>query len=235
MLNLLNMNQPPIQLDPIDSPFPIPWNWLLTIQSEAPADSLHTYRTSALLSPDGNYIAYSRLQMRVGSDIICSQVSSTLFVENLQTRELRTVSPTSPLSNNPFAAQGESDLAGSIAIALPIAWSETGDRLLCREFESRFAASHASDYAVVWERFSGNVYTLAPSFVNYTNAVLLGWSQRFPDRALFRCCNLGDPEVHYCTVDLQGQTHVATEDQPLTFGLIKTHLWAGPQVGFRAS
>lgn len=229
------MNQPPVQLDPIDSPFPVPWNWVLTTQTEAPAGSLHTYRTSALLSPDGSYIAYSRLQMQIGTDISRSRVSSALFVENLQTRELRTVSPTSPLSNNPFADQGELDLAGSIAIALPISWSETGDRLLCREFESRFAASHASDYAVVWEQFSGNVYTLAPSFVNYTNAVLLGWSQQYPDRALFRCCNLGDPEVHYCTVDLRRQTHPAPQDQPLTFGLIKTHLWAGPQASSRAS
>lgn len=225
------MNQPPVQLDPIDSPFPVPWNWVLMTQTEAPAASLHTYRTSALLSPDGRYIAYSRLQMQVGDDISRSRVSSVLFVENLQTRELRTVSPTSPLSNNPFAEQGESNLSGSIAIAIPVAWSETGDRLLCREFESRFAASHASDYAVVWEQFSGNVYTLAPSFVNYTNAVLLGWSQQYPDRALFRCCNLGDPEAHYCAVDLQGQTHTAETDQPLTFGRVKTHLWAGPQVG----
>ncbi|GAB4135534.1 MAG: hypothetical protein Fur0046_08380 [Cyanobacteria bacterium J069] len=227
------MNQPPVRLDPLDSPFPVPWNWVLNTQAESPESSLHTYRTSALLSPDGDYAAYSRLQMEVGADISRSRVSSALFVEHLQTRELRTVSPTSPLANNPFAETGEPNLSGSIAIAIPIAWSEASDRLLCREFESRFAASHASDYAVVWEQFSGNVYTLSPRYLDYTNAVLLGWSSQHPDRALFRCCNLGDPDWQYCTVDLQGQTYLADADQPLAFGQVRTHLWAGPQVGSR--
>lgn len=229
------MTQQFVQIDPLDSPYPIPWSWVLATQAEHGSDrawvtpQLYYYRTQALISPDGQYAAYSRVQMQVSSDLAHSQVSSTLFVENLRTRDLQTLAATSPFSNNPFAPNVEPAQAGMVAIGIPVAWSEASDRLLSREFESLFGSDIASDYAVVWERQSRQVRTLAPAGVQYTNAVLLGWSQAYPEQALFRVCNLGDPDPQLCSVALLGQTKLVPDDQPISFGQVMNNIWAGPQ------
>lgn len=230
------MTQQFVQIDPLDSPYPIPWNWVLATQAERDSDEsdwtvpqLRHYRTQALISPDGHYAAYSRVQMQVASDLAHSQVSSMLFVENLRTRDLQTLAATSPFSNNPFAPDAEPEQAGMIAVLIPVAWSAQGDRLLSREFESLFGSDIASDYAVVWDQQSRKVCTLAPTGVHYTNAILLGWSQTHPNQALFRICNLGDPDTQLCSVDLFGQTRLAPHDQPMSFGQVMNNVWAGPQ------
>lgn len=229
------MTQQFVQLDPLDSPYPIPWNWVLATQSEHASDStqtpsrLHYYRTQALISPDGRHAAYSRVQMQVAPHLAHSQVSSTLFVENLQTRDLQTLAATSPFSNNPFARDVEPPQAGMLAILIPVAWSATGDRLLAREFESLFGSDIASDYALIWEAQSRQVRTLVPTGLQYTNAVLLGWSQAHPEQALFRICNLGDPEPLLCSVAISGQTNLSPNDQPMSFGQVVNNIWAGPQ------
>lgn len=230
------MTQQFVQLDPLDSPYPIPWNWVLATQAEHSSDTtdwaaprLCYYRTQALISPDGQYAAYSRVQMQVATDLVHSQVSSTLFLENLRTRDLQTLAATSPFSNNPFAPDAEPNQLGTIAVLIPVAWSAESDRLLAREFESLFGSDIASDYAVIWDRQSRQVRTLAPAGMQYTNAILLGWSQAHPNQALFRICNLGDPNTQLCSVDLSGQTNLVPIDQPLSFGQVMNNIWAGPQ------
>ncbi|MBW4652257.1 MAG: hypothetical protein KME20_04295 [Kaiparowitsia implicata GSE-PSE-MK54-09C] len=226
------MTQPFVQLDPLNSPFPIPWSWVQATQSGATqpgASRLRYYRTPALVSPTGDYAAYSRFQMRVEADFAQSCVSSVLFVENLRNGELQTVTAESPFADNPFSDSDDAAQPGTIAMLLPIAWSETGDRILAREFESRFGSGLASDFAVVWHRATGKACTFAPSGVQYSNAILLGWSQVTPQQVLFQAGMIGDMDWPLWRVDANGTTTSAPADKPIVFGSYQTNLWVGPQ------
>jgi hypothetical protein len=187
------------------------------------------YRSQSLISPDGDYAAYSRIQFQLSADFTQNRIASILFVENLQTGELQTITPAAPFADNPFVADAALNQPGTIAMLMPIAWSERSDRLLAREFESIFGSSLASDFAVIWERQSNRTYTLAPTQVQYSNAVLLGWSRSCPNHVLFRAGNMGDEDWPLYAVDTSGQTIDANQDQPITFGQIAGSVWAGPQ------
>ena len=225
------MSQQSVQIDPLNSPHPVPWNWVLANLAEASthrSSRLRYYRSQSLLSPDGHYAAYSRIQMRAHPDFLQSRVSSVMFLENLKTGDLQAIAASSPLSDNPFiAAKGE--MTGTVAIMIPIAWSEKGDRVLAREFESLFGSDIASDYAVVWDSQLNRTSTIAPTRVQYTNAVVLGWSQTHPNQVLFRAGNLGETQWPLWSVDVSGQTAPSPTDQPLIFGNVANHVWAGPQ------
>ncbi|MBI4780358.1 MAG: hypothetical protein HY785_03445 [Oscillatoriophycideae cyanobacterium NC_groundwater_1537_Pr4_S-0.65um_50_18] len=232
----------PAQRDPLGSPHPVPWGWVMSMLSEGRSVSTpltRFYRSQSLLSPDGQYAAYSRIQMKLSSDSTRSRISSILFVENLKTGSLQNVAASSPFADNPFAhcpwaeEITETDQPGMIAMLIPVAWSETGDRLLAREFESFFGSDIASDFGVVWEQRSNQVHTLTPSEVSYSNAILLGWSQSYPDRVLFQAGMMGDGNWPLYAVDNAGQTLLATGDRPLTFGRMVNSIWAGPQNGTR--
>jgi hypothetical protein len=229
------MAEQSVQLDPINSPYPVPWNWVLATLAEVSRSNTSTlryYRSQSLISPDGQYAAYSRIQMRVSPEFTQSRVSSVLFLENLRTGDLQTITASSPLADNPFTGNMFTPMeveAGAIAILIPVAWSETGDRILAREFESLFGSDIASDYAVVWDRHQNRTYTIAPTRVQYSNAVLLGWSQTHPGQVLFQAGNLGDTQNMLWAVDFSGQTVAAIEDQPVIFGRVVNNIWAGPQ------
>lgn len=190
--------------------------------------SLHYYRSPSLLSPNGNFAAYSRIQLQVQPEYSQSRITSVLFLENLQARELRAITPTSPLADNPFTGSPTAGIPGSISIVIPIAWSEAGDRILAREFESLFGSDLASDYAVIWDCRSNRASTISPTRIQYTNALLLGWSQQHRDRALFQAGNLGE-DWSLWAVDTQGDTLAAAGDQALVFGKVSSSIWAGPQ------
>ncbi|MGG6294325.1 hypothetical protein ACQ4M4_07880 [Leptolyngbya sp. AN02str] len=226
------MTQQPVQIDPLNSPFPVPWNWVLATQTAhqtSRVSRLRYYRTQALISPNGQYAAYSRIQMRVERNFVHSRVSSVLFIENLHSGDLQTVTASSPLANNPFVAETETAAPGSIAILIPVAWSAQSDRILAREFESLFGSNVASDFAVIWDEQGSHTKTLSPIGIEYTNAILLGWSCRRPDQVLFRAGMLGEPDWPLWAVDPYGQTHAVADDQPMTYGNYMTHVWAGPQ------
>jgi hypothetical protein len=167
--------------------------------------------------------------MQVEPEYFRSYVTSVLFLENLRTGDLQAITPASPLADNPFLQTGV-DLAGRISIVIPVSWSEKGDRLLAREFESLFGSDLASDYAVVVDRQRNRVKTLAPTKVEYTNAILLGWSQLQPEQVLFRAGCMGDEHWQQWTVDLNGQTLLAKGDRPLTYGQAIHSIWTGPQM-----
>lgn len=190
------------------------------------------YRSPSLVSPDGQYAAYSRIQVQLSRSLPQSRVVSTLFLENLTTGELQTVAATSPFADNPFVSDGMNQ-PGTIAILIPIAWSASSDRVLAREFESIFGSDIASDFAVVWERSSNRTYTIAPTHVPYSNAVLLGWSQAHPDQVLFRAGMIGNENWLLYAVDVGGQTANANNDRPVTYGQVVNSVWSGPQVGGR--
>jgi hypothetical protein len=190
---------------------------------------VYCYRSQSLISPDQQYAAYSRIQLQVETEFYQSQVNSVLFIENLRTGDLQTIIPTSPLANNPFA-NPMAERSGIISIAIPVSWSNSGDRLLAREFESIFGSDIASDYAVLVNRSLNRVSTIAPTQIHYTNAVLLGWSQAHPDRVMFEAGIIGESEWQRWTVDVSGQTQRAErDDHPIVYGQVSTSIWTGPQ------
>ncbi|MGC8713058.1 MAG: hypothetical protein ACP5RH_11760 [Leptodesmis sp.] len=220
------------QIDPLDSPHPIPWGWVLatiTAGSSGNLSRLYYYRSQSLISPDQDYAAYSRIQIRVEPEYFRSCVTSVLFLENLRTGDLQAITPSAPLADNPFLDTGI-DLLGRISMVIPVSWSASGDRLLAREFESLFGSDLASDYAVIVDRHGEQVYTVAPTRMQYTNAVLLGWSQLYPERVLFRAGTLGEEYWPQWTVDVHGQTTRAVGDRPLIYGQVLNSVWTGPQM-----
>lgn len=204
---------------------------MATLASASPADTprLYSYRSQSLLSPDGQYAAYSRIQMLLQPEFWRSRVSSVLFLEHIETRSLQPITPASPLASNPFISH-TADPAGTISIVIPIAWSEQGDRLLAREFESLFCSDIASDYAMVVDRAANQVYTVAPTQIQYTTAILLGWSQFQPERALFRAGMMGEEDWQLCSVAINGETLLAEDDRPMIYGHAVSSIWMGPQV-----
>lgn len=232
-------NEPLLQMDPLGSPHPIPWNWVMTTYADVSSNrgfGLRYYRSQSLVSPDGNYAAYSRIQMQVQPELYHSRVSSVMFVENLQTGELQAIAATSPLADNPFVAGEDADRPGNISILTPVGWSETGDCLLSRQFEGLFSSSDASDFAVIWNRQQNRSSTVAPSQTEYNHeiSILLGWSQTEPDQVLFRAGNLGDEQWPLWAVADDGKTVAATDvDRPLVFGQWLNQVWGGPQFAYR--
>lgn len=220
------------QVDPLDSPYPVPWHWVLTTNeelSQSGTSGLRYYRSPSLVSPDGRYAAYSRLKMQSEPNLFLSRVTSVMFMENLETGDLKTITASSPLASHPFEVKEEAELPGTIAILIPVSWSRDGDRILSRQFEGIFSTSAASDYAVIWDRDRNSTHTLAPNQVSYTNAVLLGWSQSNPDQVLFRAGTLGDEHWPVWAVNIEGQTFIAEEDKPTVYGQVVKQVWSGPQ------
>ncbi|MEC4893800.1 MAG: hypothetical protein SAL07_07870 [Oscillatoria sp. PMC 1051.18] len=227
-----DMTQPVVQIDPLDSPHPVPWSWVLqTYQDiiENGGSGFRYYRSPSLISPDGQYAAYSRIQMQPEAELYQSRVTSVMFLENLRNGNLRTITASSPLADNPFDDNEEAEMPGTISILIPVSWSEDGSRLLARQFEGIFSTSVASDYAVIWNRQENEINTVAPNPVKYTNAVLLGWSQTSPEQVLFRAGNLGDENWSTWAVDSQGTTVLVGEDRPIIYGQTINQAWTGPQ------
>lgn len=219
-------------VDPLNSPYPVPWGWVLAMLSEArnsPRPKTRYYRSPSLLSPDGQHAAYSRIQIQLDADLTQCRVSSILFMENLRTGDLHTIAASSPFADNPFMPELEATESGTIAMLIPVAWSKLGDRVLAREFESLFGSSLASDFAVVWDRLTNRTYTIAPTQIQYTNAILLGWSQTHPNHVLFRAGMMGDEAWPMYAVSVEGQTTQTIEDEPVVFGETVNNIWAGPQ------
>lgn len=227
-----DMTELGVQLDPLNSPHPIPWNWVLATYAELSANGnsgVRYYRSPSLISPDGRYAAYSRIQMEGEPQLYRSRVTSVMFLENLQTGDLQTLTASSPLSDNPLMGNEEADMPGTISILIPVSWSKSSDRLLARQFEGILSTSDASDYAVVWDRKQNRTTTVAPEQIDYSSAVLLGWSQTKPDRVLFRAGEFGNERWSVWAVGLNGQTALALEDKPIIYGQVVNQIWAGPQ------
>jgi len=221
--------------DPLDSPYPIPWNWVMNTHAEVAmgeGSGLRYYRTPSLVSPDGQYAAYSRIQFQIRSQLHSSRVTSVMFLENLQTGNLEVVTAASPLANNPFDGNPEAQLPGVITMLIPVSWSELGDRLLARQFEGLFSSSMVSDYAVIWNRNLNETTTVAPGQVNYSHAILLGWSENNANHVLFKAGIIGDENWPMWAVNPEGKTLLATGDRPQTFGRSVAEAWAGPQAHY---
>ncbi|MEC4804513.1 MAG: hypothetical protein SAJ12_05035 [Jaaginema sp. PMC 1079.18] len=228
--------KPEVPIDPLNSAYPIPWNWVLATyaefgatQGQSSSPLTRFYRSPSLMSPDGQYAAYSRIKMQAEANLYGCRVTSVMFLENTKTGDLRTITAASPLSDNLFGGSEEAGNPGTISILIPVSWSKEGDRLLARQFEGLFNSSLASDYAVVWQRNDNQTFTLVPNTTQYTNAVLLGWSQAERDRVLFRAGNMGEEHWQMWAVNLTGETILARQDKPVVYGQVLNQVWTGPQ------
>ncbi|MFQ4143398.1 hypothetical protein [Chlorogloeopsis sp. ULAP02] len=230
------------QQDPIGSSYPIPWDWILNTHemvSSAGGSGVRYYRSVPVVSPDGKYAVYSRVQLEIKSELYNSRVSSVLFVEDRQTGKLRVVSSTSPNMDTLLNAKTTSDAngEGTIGVLVPVSWSEKGERFLARKFEAVFNTSDASDRAVIWDRHSDRINTVTPAHNENEHekiAVLLGWSQAQPGNVLFRAGELGEEQWPVLAVSNDGQTVIATDvDRPVTFGNQTTQVWGTPPVAYR--
>jgi hypothetical protein len=235
------------QIDPIGSPHPIPWKWITATQEAIGSkggSGVRHYRSVPVVSPDGKYAVYSRVQLEVKPEMYNSRVTSVLFVQDMHTKKLWVMASTTPV-NDPLlkvkavkvSSSEEANPNGQIGVLVPVSWSEKGDRFLARKFEGIFNTGDSTDSAVIWDRQKNHANTVAP--VSQDNehekiAVLLGWSKSQPDRALFRAGELGEENWPLMQVANDGKTITTTDDdQPITFGKKVTEIWAGPQVAYR--
>lgn len=229
-----------VQNDPLGSPHPIPWDWITGTHEKVTAEGktgVRYYRSQSLVSPDGHYAVYSRVQMDVQPELPKSRVSSMMFLENLQSGKLQVLNTNSQSIHNRQVNEEDINAPGGMSVLIPVSWSENGERLLSRQLEGLLSTSDATDSAVIWERTKNRTTTVAPSHEVYNHeiAVLLGWSKADPDQVLFRAGNLGDerwPIFSVATSD--GDTIAATKvDQPVVFGQEIKQIWTGPQVAYR--
>ncbi|MEH2111929.1 hypothetical protein [Nostoc sp.] len=235
------------QIDPIGSPHPIPWKWITATQEAIGSkggSGVRHYRSVPVISPDGKYAVYSRVQLEVKPQMYNSRVTSVLFVQDMQTKKLWVMASTTPVSDPLLKVKAvktesseETDPSGKIGVLVPVSWSEKGDRFLARKFEGIFNTGDSTDSAVIWDRQKNHANIVAP--VNEEEqhdkvAVLLGWSKSQPDQVLFRAGELGEDNWPLVQVTNDGKTVTTTDnDQPITFGKKVTEIWAGPQVAYR--
>ncbi len=230
------------QQDPIGSRYPIPWKWIQATQetmSSKGRSGVRYYRSVPVTSPDGRYAIYSRVQLDVKPEMYNTRVTSVLFIEDRQTKKLQIVTTTSPI-NDPLLKVNVSSRyrgeQGSIAVLVPVSWSQKGDRFLARKFEGLMNTSDFTDHAVIWDREKNHSHCVTPTQQKAERemAVLLGWSKTHPDSVLFRAGEMGEENWPLVTVASDGSTAIATEtDQPITFGQKVTELWADPSVEYR--
>lgn len=241
----LIQSQPPLDIlpslqqadneDPLNSPHPVPWSWMMKTQqeySQQGRSGLRYYRSPALLSPDGKYAAYSRIEMRAEPDLYASKALSVMFLENIKTGELQVVRAKSPIALYlEEAGENNEEMAGVISLLMPVSWSEDGDRLLARQFEGAFSSSDVSDYAVVWNKKTQESKTLAVNAgTNDVDAsILLGWSHTQPDQVLFRSAALGEETESIFSVGLNGNTILASDEEAVIYGQLINRSWTGVQ------
>ncbi|MEA5577318.1 hypothetical protein [Anabaena sp. UHCC 0451] len=230
--------------DPMGSPHPIPWKWIMITQEAIGGkggSGVRHYRSIPVVSPDGRYAVYSRVQLEVKPEMHNSRVTSLLFIEDRQTKRLQVMAKTAaisdPLLNQSISAH-KTDTEGKIGVLVPISWSATGDRFLARKFVGIFNTADVTDHAVIWNRQENLTKTVAPTQNEDEHekiAILLGWSKKQPDHVLFRAGELGEENWPLVQVASDGKsTNVTTDgDQPVTFGVRDTQVWAEPQVASR--
>ncbi|MBF2064083.1 MAG: hypothetical protein IGS39_06615 [Calothrix sp. C42_A2020_038] len=227
--------------DPLGSAYPIPMKWIMaTKESMAPrGGGVRYYRSVPVISPDGRYAVYSRIQLEVKPETHNSRVSSVLFIEDRQTKSLKVLSSTSHNSDILINVKPVSDAngEGTIGVLVPVSWSEKGDRFLARRFEGVMNTSDLSDYAVIWHREKNHTNIVGPAHQENEHekiSILLGWSKSQPNHVLFRAGEMGEENWPILSVSDDGKTYQANEvDQPVIFGKQATDVWAGPQVAYR--
>jgi len=223
--------------DPLNSPYPVPWQWITQTQHNRVAQQrtgLRYYRSPALVSPTGEYAAYSRIEVRAEANLYESKVLSVLFLEDLRTGKLQAIRAGSPIARYlQQVGENSEEMAGVISILIPASWSGEGDRLLARQLEGAFSSSDISDYAVVWHGENGTTKTLAASQNPTTDisATLLGWHQSDPNQVLFKVSHFGDDDEDetLVSVSLTGDIQRTQAPEVIGYGELVSRSWTGVQ------
>lgn len=219
-----------MQLDPLNSPHPIPWNWILAAHNAALAANRFTpqhYRSATLRSPDGDWLAYSRINLELQPQLYACRVTSILLIENLVEGTLQSIAASSPFSQDWLDNNALADGAGAISILMPVGWNHQGNQLLARQFEGRFCSSCATDYGVVWNRNDSQTTMLTPP--GFEQAVLLGWSHSHPQSVLFEAGDLSQAELPRWQVDQSSVALPSEADEAVSFGEMVADVLSGPQ------
>jgi hypothetical protein len=233
-----------VPADPMNSPHPIPWKWIVMTQEAIGGQGrsgVRQYRSSPLVSPDGRYAVYSRVQLEVEPEMYNSQVSSMLFIEDRQTTRLnvlaKTLDTVDMLSDNGKSTP-QTNNQGKIEILVPVSWSEKGDRFLARKFVGTFNTADVTDNAVIWDRQQNTTTTVVPpqgAGDHEKIAILLGWSKKQPNYVLFRSGELGEENWPLVQVSGDGKNvnMSISDDQPITFGNKRQNIWSDPEIAAR--
>jgi hypothetical protein len=210
--------------DPLNSPYPIPWNAIWDHQTQATQanrpETLY-YLSPLLRSPDGQVVAHTKIEIKINPDFRRSHIFSQLILKTSQGKVLQIIPSSIHLGQGDLLGQGNlkettaRQLPGTIAILVPAAWSKNGQRLLSRQFEAVFGSDVSSDYAVIWDRNHLQTRIVTPLPLNYDSATLLGWSQNHPDQLLFRTTILGEARGSILAVDSRGTTIAAPHDRAI--------------------
>ena len=232
----ISASSPDLVRDPLNSPFPMPWQWILETQAAVTAGKhpgKELYRSPSLYNPEHQLMAYCRVRLDLKPLMHQGRITSTLFVENFQTGTLHTVIAKSPLTPNPFQTGKTFDEPGIMSLIMPVSWSADGTKLLSRQFEGFLGSCDISDFGVVWDGITEETITLTPSdTIDYTHAVLLGWSEADPGAILFRTECLGDDHCKYWAVSPDGKTVSVNNDSGLVFGEFSNNIWSGSNAKF---
>jgi len=233
-----------VPADPINSPHPIPWKWIVMTQEAIGGQGrsgVRQYRSTPVVSPDGRYAVYSRVQLEVEPEMHNSQVSSLLFIEDRQTKRLNILAKTSDTvdmlsKNGQFTP--ETNNQGKIGILVPVSWSEKGDQFLARKFVGTFNTADVTDNAVIWNRQQNTTTTAVPPQGEGDHekiAILLGWSKKQPNYVLFRSGELGEENWPLVQVSGDGKNinMNISDDQPIIFGNKGQTIWLDPEVAAR--
>lgn len=208
------------QTDPLDSPFPLPWAWIVQQQQLAAASQqsqTYAQKTATFISPDGLYQAQAELIFQADPEFARNQLTSTLTITNTQTQAVQQWQSTS-LIDPELRQDLPPDAAGLIAVLWPVGWSASGEELLIRHFQGLFSTDFASDVAVIWSRPQQTLTAVWPQSVEYDHATLLGWSQAQPDQVLFRTATMGEAKTQVWAVNPKQEMLARPQDRPQVYG-----------------
>ncbi|MEN9216444.1 MAG: hypothetical protein Q6K90_03860 [Gloeomargarita sp. HHBFW_bins_162] len=205
--------------DPLQSAYPMPWRWVWGMQTQAQRIRRSLWgstQSPTLVSPDGRYSVFSRVQILAHQDYTRTQVSSTLHI--------RQSGGGLPIVLRPLG-QPKVLQPGQIWVLVPVSWSEDSRQLLVRQVSGWFGSSEISDSAVVWHSDGLGVRAVTPQAVAHTHSLLLGWSRETPTSILFETRLLGLERASLWQVSLDGLTLSAREDAPITYGQPQGETW----------
>ncbi|APB34482.1 hypothetical protein GlitD10_2153 [Gloeomargarita lithophora Alchichica-D10] len=205
--------------DPLQSAYPMPWCWVWGMQTQAQRTRRSLWGTTqspVLVSPDGRYSVFSRVQILAHRNYTRTQVTSTLHI--------RRPGGALPIVLRPLG-QPRAVQPGQIWVLVPVSWSADGSQLLVRQVAGWFGSSEISDSALVWQNDGAEVRAVMPQAVTHTHSLLLGWSRETPTSILFETRLLGLERASLWQVGLDGLTLAAREDAPVTYGQSQGEAW----------
>jgi hypothetical protein len=207
--------------DPLHSAYPIPWGMIWQNQTQATqTGKVITLRSvsDAIASPDGQRNAHSEIRLELHPAVTQSRVVSHLIITNAKGAEVQKIASSMHLGDGIVKETSGTAAVGTLSILMPATWSKDGQQLLARQFEAVFGSDVSSDYALVWNRNTQQVKTVAPVPQDYDTAILLGWSHRNPDQILFRTAILGEKNTALVAVNRDGTTVASEGDRILPLG-----------------